>query len=242
MKTNKFYITVLLGFIILSSCSVDTIRINADDLVTTRDVNITNYSSVEIANGFTAYITFSDTEESIKIEANDNLHDFIVATKRDNELVVRFKNNFSIKGKETLNVYITTKSINSFIVTADSQIYLENTLVEDNVKIKITADSFFSGDIDVDYLDIKASADAYADLSGSVNTLNANLSADAKLSGYNLHVEDLKMKMVADCDANVTVTKTIDIEGVADCTLRYKGNATIIHKNLKADSRVIKVK
>ncbi|MDO5980621.1 GIN domain-containing protein [Flavivirga spongiicola] len=242
MKTNRLYITLtFLGILILSSCSVDTIHVNANDIVTYRDVNITDYSSVKIANGFTAYITFSNTEESIKVEANENLHDYIIATKKNNELIIRFKNNFKIKGKETLNVYITTKPINNFYVTADSQIYLENTLVGDNAKIKITADSFFSGEVDVDYLELKAAADANADLLGSVNALNADLSADAKLSGYDLRIKDLKIKMMADCQANITVSKTINIEAFADCTLRYKGNATIIRENLKADSRIIKV-
>ncbi|MDO5971441.1 DUF2807 domain-containing protein [Flavivirga aquimarina] len=239
---NRLYVVlVFIGLLGLSSCSIDTIRVDGDDIVTSRDVDITNYSSIKIANGFTAYITFSNTEESIKVEANENLHDYIIATKNNNELIIRFKKNLIIKGKETLDVYITTKSINNFTVTADSQIYLESTLVEDNVKIKITADSFFSGDLDIDYLDLEATADASADLFGNVNILNANLSADAKLSSYDLQVNDLKMKMVADCNANITVNNTIDIEAIADCTLRYKGDATIIYENVKADSRVIKV-
>ncbi|GAA3608134.1 DUF2807 domain-containing protein [Flavivirga amylovorans] len=241
MKTNRLYITLTIIGFILSSCTVDTIRVNANDTVTYRDIDIINYTSVEIANGFTAYITFSDTEESIKVEANENLHDYIIATQKNNRLVIRLKNNIRIKGKETLNVYITTKPINDFIVTADSQIYFENTLVEDDVKIKVTADSFFSGEIEADYLEFDAAADANADLSGYVNIMKAKLSGDAKLSGYDLQIEDLKMKMTADCNANITVTKTIDIEAIEDCTLRYKGNATIIRENLKEDSRIIKI-
>ncbi|TGV01534.1 head GIN domain-containing protein [Flavivirga rizhaonensis] len=241
MKTSRLYILLILSGFIISSCSVDTIRVDANDEVTYRNVYITDYSSIEIANGFTAYITFSDTEESIKIEANENLHDHIITSKRDDELIVRLRNNLNIRGRETLNVYITTKYINNFTATADSQIYLENTLIEDNAKIKITADSFFSGHVDANYLELKSTADSNVDLSGSVNILNAYLSADARLSGYDLEVEDLKIKMTADCNANLTVNKTIDVEAVADCTLRYKGNATIIHESLKADSRVIKI-
>ncbi|GAA3639933.1 GIN domain-containing protein [Flavivirga jejuensis] len=239
---NRLYkILICIGILMASSCSIDTISVNADDYVTYRDVNITDYTSVKIANGFTAYITFSDTEESIKVEANENLHDLVIADKKNNELVIRFKNNIRIKGKETLNVHIITKSIKNFTVTADSQIYLENTLTEDNAKIEITADSFFSGEVVVDYMELKAAADANADLIGSINILDADLSADAKLSGYELQVKDLKMSMTADCNANLTVTKTIDIKAVADCTLRYKGNATIVRKELNADSRLIKV-
>ena len=70
MKTSRLYILLILSGFILSSCSVDTIRVDANDEVTYRNVYITDYSSIEIANGFTAYITFSNTEESIKIETN----------------------------------------------------------------------------------------------------------------------------------------------------------------------------
>lgn len=241
MKTNRLYKLIAIFSIILSSCSVDNIRVTNNDVVTLRTVNITDFNAVEIANGFNAYITFSDSEESIEIEANDNLHDFIIARKEDNKLVVRIKNNVKIKGKETLKVYITTKSITDFYVAADSKIVLENTLIEDSAKIKVTADSFFSGEILAEYIELKVSADAKADLYGNVGILNANLSADASLSDFGLHVEDLKMKMAADSDANITVTNTIDIEATADCTLRYKGDATIIYQKLTADSRVKKM-
>ncbi len=241
MKTNRIYILIALFTLIISSCSLDTIRVTNNDAVTYRTLNITDFNAIEIANSFNAYITFSDTEESIEIEANDNLHDYIIARKENNKLVVHIKNNVKIKGRETLNIYITTKSITDFSVAADSKIILQNALIKDNAKIRVTADSFFSGEVHVDHLELKAFADAKADLSGIIGLLNANLSADAQLVDYDLQVEDLKMKMAADCDANITVTNTIDIEATADCTLRYKGNATIIHQKLTADSRIKKI-
>ncbi|WP_415867164.1 GIN domain-containing protein [Thalassobellus suaedae] len=61
--------------------------------------------------------------------------------------------------------------------------------------------------------------------------MNANLSSDAKLTDYDLVVEDLKIGMAADCDANLTVTNTMDIDATADCVLRYKGNLEIIQQH-----------
>lgn len=37
--------------------------------------------------------------------------------------------------------------------------------------------------------------------------------------------------MAADCDANLTVTNTMDIDATADCVLRYKGNSEIIQQH-----------
>ena len=241
MKTNRHHIVLIILAFILSSCSVETIRVSANDSIVTKEISTSNYSAIEIANGFNAYVTFSDTEELVIIESNENLDEFIIAKVKDGKLIVRLMNNINIKGQETLNVYITTKSITDFRVAADSKIYLENTLATDNVKIKVTADSFFSGAVQVDDLQLTVAADAKADLYGHANYLDARLSADAKLSDYDLDVDDLKLKMTADCKTDITVNHTINIEALADCRLRYKGDAVIVHKDLRADSRIIKI-
>ena len=241
MKTNKHHIIVLVLVCIFSACSVDTIRVSANDTIITKEINVPNYSAIEIANNFNAYVTFSDTEERVVIESNENLSDLIIARVKGDKLIVRLRNNIRIKGQETLNVYITTKSITDFSVATDSNIYLENTLITEAAKIKISADSFFSGEVRVDDLQLTATADARADLHGHANFLDARLSADAKLSDFDLDVDDLKIKMTADCKTDITVNKTINIEAIADCRLRYKGDALIIYKNLKADSKVIKI-
>jgi hypothetical protein len=241
MKTNSlFFILVILGAL-LTSCSVESIRVNGNDYVTTKNVNISNYSAIEISNDFHAYVTFSDTEESILVEANDNLHEHIKAYYNGNTLIVKLKNNINIKGSKTLNVYIKTKSITGFKASADANITLQNPLFSNHAKIQLSADSFFTGQLDVNHLEYFGSADTRADLYGKVNFLEANLSADSKISDYDLEVNDLKLKMSADCKVYLTVTGTIDVDAVADCTLHYKGNASIVNQRLVADSRVIKV-
>jgi hypothetical protein len=240
MKTNRLYQILAILVLTMTSCSVDQVKVRADDSVTYRNVDISDYDSVEIANGFNAYIEFSETEESIEIEANESLQHLIIGTIQNNKLTVKVKNNVNIRGNATLNVYIKTKSIENFKVSADAKIVLENTLITDGVYISIAADSYFTGNIELDNLELYAAADAKAELSGHVNYLNANLSADVKLLNYNLNVKDLKIKMAADCDVFLTISNTIYIDAKADCMLSYKGNPTIIHQHLKADSKIKK--
>ena len=90
MKQSKF----LIGLIILSAglfmaCDHDTIRASGE--VTSLEYSIPEYSELEVSNAFNAYVTFSDTEESIRIEANDNLHDKIVVNQEGNALIIRLK-------------------------------------------------------------------------------------------------------------------------------------------------------
>lgn len=241
MKTNNLIYIIPIFCIIISSCSIDTIRIDSNEIVTSREIYYSDYNTLKIANDFNAYVRFSETEEHIEIEANDNLHEFIVVSKNENTLTVGLKNNVNIKGQATLNVYITTKSIASFKAVADSKILLETPLENDNVKIVLSADSYFSGELNVNHLDLSLSADSRANLYGNVNHLDADLTADSRVSDYDLEVSDLKIKMSADCRADLTVTNTIDIDAVADSSLYYKGDAVVISQNLRADSRIVKV-
>ncbi|MFI0429023.1 GIN domain-containing protein [Mariniflexile sp. HMF6888] len=240
MKTNNLFIILAIFGLIITSCSVDTIRVDGNDYITTKNYNYFNYSAIEISSGFNAYVTFSDTEESIEIEANDNLFPYIITSNNNNTLVVKLKNNINIRGASTLKVHIKTKSITSFKASADTRIYLQNKFIANNAKISLSADSFFTGELDVNSLQYYGSADTRSDLKGKVNFLDANLTADSKISNYGLEINDLKIKMSADCDAYLTILGTIDVNAVADCTLYYKGNATIINQHLVADSRIIK--
>ena len=241
MKTNRYYILLIVLALTLTSCHTENINVSPNDTIVFIDIPVEDYNTMEIANSFDAYVRFSDTEESIRIEANSSLQHLINATIKNNKLTVKLKNNVNIKGSPTLVVYINAASIDNFKVAADSKITLENTLVSNESTINISADSYFTGEVNVDKLNLKAAADARADLYGTVDYLNADLSADVRVSDYDLIVNDLKLKMVADCDTELTVNNSIHIDATADCVLKYKGNAAIIHQHLKADSRIIKM-
>ncbi|WP_298535390.1 DUF2807 domain-containing protein [uncultured Algibacter sp.] len=241
MKTSSYYLIFTLFSLVLSSCYTDKIRVSPGDTITLREVPVENYNSIEIGNGFNAFITFSEDSESIQVEGNSNLQDLIIAQIRDNKLTVKLKNRVNVKGNPTLNVYLSAKAIENFKATADSNITLENTLVANKAYISLSADSYFTGELDVKDLELRASADVRADLYGHIDYLNANLSADVRLSDYDLVVNDLKLKMVADCGANLTVKNSIYIDAKADCILKYKGNASIVYQDLKADARLVKM-
>ena len=239
MKTNKIIRLSLIALIVtLTSCSVDTIRISSNDPITYRTVNAEDYSEIEISNDIEAYITFSDTEESIEIEANNDLHEYIIVSIDNDVLSIKMKGNINIKGNATHNVYIKTNAIKSFKASSDSKIYLENTLTENNVKISTTSDAFFTGEIDVNFLEVNASSDANVDLYGYADTINVHIASDAKLGDYDLEVNHLEMNMSSDAKAYLTVTETIDIKGSSDAILYYKGDAVITDVDLSSDAKV----
>lgn len=238
MKTKSIYIGLIGICSLLFSCDRETIR--ASNTVTTEEVNFSDYSGLRISNAFNAYVTFSDTEEKIEIEANENLHDYIIVAKERNTLVVKFRRNTNLRGNVTLNIYISTGNITNFDVSGASSITLENELVSQNTSIELSGASNFYGEISTSRLELDARGASGIDIFGSTDHLDASLEGSSGLRDYDLAVKHLDIRLSGASDAYLSVAETLDISASGASALNYKGDAAIGRKKLSGASQIIK--
>lgn len=222
----------------LTSCSEDTIQ--KFSKITTKDYEFTDYNFLEVNDNFKVYITFSDTIEKLQVEANENLHNYIKLIQEDNKLIIKQDNVHEITGNETLNIYITTKPIINFTLKGNSKLVIENVLNIHELIVNLTDNSSFTGPIDSELFRIISEGNCMAEISGSVNFLDAKLTGTCMLSDYNLKIKYLKMNFSGNNNAFLTVTDAISIDARGNSILSFKGSASIIHKDLSACSKIIK--
>lgn len=238
MKTKSIRIVIALVCGLLSSCEYETIR--ASRHVTKREVNYSDFNGIKVSNAFNAYITFSDTEEKIEIEANENLHDNVVLKIEGNDLIVKLKKHTIVGGKVTLNVFITTKRITHFDISGASNLTLENALVAENASIELSGASEFYGELRVNRLEVDTSGASRIELFGSTGYLDASLKGSSELRDYDFTVEELDIRLSGASDAYLRVTESIDIRASGASTLNYKGGAVVNNKNLSGASKINK--
>ncbi|NKI32247.1 head GIN domain-containing protein [Croceivirga thetidis] len=237
MKSNLIF--GLLATVLLV-CSCDTESIRASDEISTREYSFSDYSKLQVWGDFDVFVWFSDTEEHIEIEANENLQDKIVVSKEGNTLRIGLENNISIRGNATFKAYITTQNISEYSISGDSYVALENMLLTENATVNISGNSRFNGEIYAAALSMNLEGDSELNVFGTANTLNADLSGDSELKDYDMIVNDLILKLTGDSEAFLSVTETIDIDASGDSVLNYSGNAEIIRQRLSGDSRIRK--
>ncbi len=236
MKTKSIAIICILTFGFLTSCDHETIR--ASDEVHSLSYTIPNYSTLKVSSAFNAYVTFSDTEESIRIEANENLHDKIIVKKEGSILIIRLKQFTNIRGNATLNAFIVTKDISKFDINGATNLTLENEWNTQNAKIEISGASDFSGEINADRLNLEMSGASGAAIYGNIANMYADLSGSSNVGGYDLSVNKLNIELSGASEAFCTVNESIDIEASGASVLNYKGSASIIHKELSGASEI----
>ncbi|SNY95448.1 GIN domain-containing protein [Flagellimonas pacifica] len=205
MTSIKQIIFALAIGALATSCSYETIRVS--DEISTIKYDFENITELSVATDFKAYVTFSETEESVSIKANTNLLGKIRAHQDGGRLTVKLKNNINIRGKETLELYITMKEIRDFRASSDADIYLDDPLNADDVTIELSSDAYFKGEIIAKDFELKASSDSNADLYLEAKRTYMNLSSGAKVEG---EIESQNATLNLSSDSAIDALGSID--------------------------------
>ncbi len=238
MKTIKTFTFIVLISSLLSSCYKDTVRVSGE--IVTEEVTLSGYSKLKVSDAFNVFVTFSETEESIAIEANDDIQEYIIVEKKGEKLVVRLKNFTNIKGNATLNVLITTKNLTAFDVSGAAEVTLENELAMRSVDIALSGASNFKGELLVNQLEIRSSGASNADLYGTADRANVRLSGSSELRDFDMVIKSLDINMSGASDAYLSINESMDVVAAGASNLTYKGDAAIGTKRLSGSSQLIK--
>lgn len=239
MKTQIITTTIILsGIIVLNAC--DSVKdVIPSNNVITQEYTFSGYENIETESAFTIYLSFSDTDESIVVESNENLFQYIEVTKSSDNLKIGFRENISIKGSSTLNVYITTKNIKGFLASGASRFIVEDEIETDDVTVFLSGASQFVGEMYVETLDADLSGASSMDLEGETASFDITASGASIVGDFNFSTEYLKVNLSGASSASLTVTDKMDVSASGASMVKYKGSAVINSQNLTGGSQII---
>jgi len=241
MKSTKTISILLVVFSLIAGCTKDnTITVVPSGNATTVQYPYINFTSLRISDAFDARITFSDTEDEVKIQADDNLQDFLDISMSGNELFVGLQEDVEIIGNAILVAHLTTNTIKNFDGSGASRIILDDELLEDEVQIKLSGASFMTGTIlNKSKITVNLSGSSNVMFSGGTTSYLVNASGASWLEEYSFIVDFLDIELSGASQAWVTVNEQINVVASGASTLYYKGNGTIASQDLSGGSMVI---
>lgn len=241
MKTSKLILFSLLLMAMISSC-LNTTRVSPSRNVTTLNKSISDYKGLEISSAFTVDVQYSPTDESIEIEANENLHQYIEVEKVNDLLRIRIQNGVNISGNSTLRAHIITNDVlDYFSASGASIITLTDPLAADEVTINLSGASNFIGSVTSNSINAYIEGASNANLDGSTESLFANVSGASTIRDYDMVVNDATIQLSGASQGSLTINGAIDVTASGASILRYKGTGSITDINVSGASQVIKV-
>lgn len=209
--------------------------------VTVQHKEMHDFQELNVESAFTVYVNFSETEESVRVEANENLHQYIEVFKDGDELTIRVKRHISIKRQPTLKAYITTSNIHSYRVSGASRVILQDQLQTGSVSISLSGASHFKGDIKGDELYGYISGASQLQISGKCATFDAELTGASNMAGSGFECDEANVTLSGASMAELKVNNQVDVSASGASVFKYWGLGSIHHQSLSGGSKIIKM-
>jgi len=233
--------TILALALVLTSCDDDDLIIIPSGNITTEEISVTNFNKLDVSNMFEVQVTFSETEESVVVEANENLHEVIEVHEQNGTLYIDLQKNISISGTPVLNVFIKTASLIEVAAEGAAIVTFQNKLVGTRLELELEGASVFNGELELDELYGDLVGASIINISGSSDLFEIDAEGASIMTGFGFETNDFETNLNGASNVTVTVNETLDVTASGASSVVYKGNGEIVHQNISDSSEIIKV-
>ncbi len=227
---NKTALTLVI-FVILSSLlacnisvgntNIETIRGSGKVVSETREVS--NISGVELALQGTLHISVG-TNESLRIEAEDNLLGYILTDVSGGELVIKTKTGVNLNNTKPINYYLTVTGLKSIAISSSGDIEASD-LVSEAFSTSVSS----SGDLTISSLkctslQVRSSSSGNTSIGNlQADSINVTISSsgDVTIENGSVPKQDVNISSSGDYQADAVVSST------AQVSISSSGNATV---------------
>lgn len=227
--------TILTFFILsisLTSCKIDINKVRGNGHVISKERTITEpFNKIKGARGLHLIITQGPATQ-LKVEADENLHEYITTSVNNNTLVVSSTEN--IGRASAKNIYITAPDINGISASSGADITSKNTITSQNLSLTASSGANISVDVFSKDLELDCSSGADIDVSGKTKSVLASASSGSDIDANELIASEGNIKVSSGADITVHVLQKIDASASSGGAIRYYGNPT--EKSIKKSS------
>jgi citrate lyase gamma subunit len=222
MKNLKYFLVIILTLGI-TVCADGQIRrtVYGNNHVIKKEREAGKFTGLKVSSGIDVYLKQTGNE-SIAVEADENLHEYILTEIRDGVLHVYAEAN--IRHAEMKRVYVTMKEINSLKTSSAGDIIGETPVKTNNLELSASS----AGDIklEVSAKEIEADISSSGDitLTGEADILNVSLSSAGDLNAYGLEVREADVSASSAGDADISVSERLKARASSAGDINYHGN------------------
>lgn len=189
--------------------------------VTTEERKVSNFHSINVSTGITVYLSQGD-RESLRVEADENLHEYIITEIRGG--VLNIYSNFNIRNARSRKVYVTMKEVRSLKTSSAGDIIGMTPVVADVLIVSTTSAGNINLEVRANQIKAGSSSSGDIKLKGTADRLNASLSSAGGIKAYDLTVREADISVSSAGDAQINVTERLKARASSAGGVRYRGN------------------
>lgn len=222
MRSLKSYTIAIIILVTFSSSQAQSWRtVTGHGHVVTKERKTDSFTGLKVSSGIDVYLK-QGNNESVSVEADENLHEYILTEVRNG--VLNVYSEYNIREAEKKRVYVTMKEVNSVKTTSAGDVFGETPIKSERLELSASSAGDIKLEVNVENIDLDISSSGDITLTGETDKLRADLSSAGDLNAYELKVRvaDLSVSSAGDADVNVSERITARASSAGD--INYKGD------------------
>jgi len=202
-------------------------RIRGNGHITSRQENVGSFNSIDVGGAIDVQIK-QDPSQSVKIETDENLMEFVEVFTEGNKLVIRTRHGFNLDPSRDVIVYVSAPDFKNIGVSGASKILGENAIsVNDQLGLNASGASKIMLELSGGNVIGDISGASSLNLKGQVSKFDMQASGASHVKAYDLVAEDAIFDCSGASSAEITANRNLRVDASGASHIRYKGNASV---------------
>ena len=193
------------------------------------------FTKIKVSTGLDLYLS-QGSKNKVTLEADENLHDIIITEVNDGVLkIYSEKNIWQAKARK---VFVTVKNLEGLTATSGSDVYTEDVLKVETIKVSATSGADIRIALDADTVETSATSGSDIRISGTANNHTSRANSGASIEAYKLISKNATVNVSSGADINIYASESINAKASSGGDIDFKGNSREINKKSSSGGSV----
>lgn len=228
---KRTFILAVFSVLFFSSCrEVFGKRIRGNGTIKTENRSAGQFDGVHVSGSIDVYVR-QDSAASIRVEADENLQEYVIVENDGGMLEIHPKNGTNLKPSRPIKVFVSSPVFSHFKASGACDIFGENKITStEEISIDLTGASDIKMDLKAPKIDANVSGAGTISLRGETKDFVADGSGSTDIKCFDLLAENVDVEISGAGDAEVFASVKLDVQVTGAADVKYKGNATVNQK------------
>jgi len=189
--------------------------------------NVGDASRIE-SRGFFDVDIVKGSSSSVKIDADQNLMQYILTKNEDGKLVIRTKEGVELKSDNKIKVTVTTPQLEEVEVDGSGNVISNDSFESpDHFKVSIAGSGNITLTVSTPKVEASIAGSGDINLSGETKDSRIDIAGNGNFKTENLKAENVEVHIAGSGDARVFASLNLDIHIAGSGNVYYKGTPAI---------------
>jgi hypothetical protein len=223
---KKIVLFSLVIFVFATGCrEIAGRRVKGSGHIITENRTATGFNSIDVSGAIDVYVK-QDSTTSVKVEADDNILEYIEVHTEGSTLEIYTENNINLRPTNKIKVYISNPQYKEIQVSGASSVRCENEITSaDALDVGLSGASEGSLELNAPKVSVNLTGASNASVKGKTKDFEGSVSGASEIRGFDLLSENANVDASGASHIEIYASVKIDGQASGASSVNYKGNA-----------------